>query len=233
MVALDPGFRAGDEFLRDEFKASVAQLRPQATQNVDVLRTKRLAQSEAVVPAIEPGQRLDDQRKTQTEIGGFEDRRIETPGRRHRQAVAFGQHLEARLVEKILDQGRIGNDETECRRQAFAEPRDEEDLAVLFIEEHRRFGLRLGESDERVDQAFGVVRIVIPDEARLRVARIERRNPRPADDGARNARQRQRPQQIHIAHDASQRRGRDGFLRDERFVLIRPRWSPVRQGTDC
>jgi hypothetical protein len=122
MIVLDSGLRARDEFLRQERKSCRAQLRPQRAQRLDVLSAQRLAQSERIVPAIEPGQRLDDEREGKADLGRLNGRGVEAARRRHLQAVTVRQILEARLVQ-IFDQRRIGDDEAERLRQALTMPR--------------------------------------------------------------------------------------------------------------
>ena len=103
MIAFDPVFRAGDEFLRQQLELDAAQLRPQAPQRFGVFDVDGLPQSESCVPGLKPGQRLDDQRERKAKIGGLSGRGVETPSRRHRETVALRQELKASFVQQILD----------------------------------------------------------------------------------------------------------------------------------
>ncbi len=169
------------------------QLRPERQQRVGIFGQQRLVPAEAVVPAIEPGQRLDDQRKAQSELCRFDGVRVEAARRRNRETVPLRKCLEACLVEEIFNQICFGGDETERLGQALAMARDQKRLRVLLIEQHRRLRLRGAEREKAIDEPFAAVAIVVPDEACAGIARIQRRHARAADHGAGDPRQRQRP----------------------------------------
>jgi hypothetical protein len=103
---------------------------------------------------------------------------------------------------------RFGSHEAERLRQALAEARDDEELRILLIEKHRLLRLCAGERYERLDQPGGICREIVPAQTIARGTRIERRNARPRRHRAGNAGEAERPQQIHIAHDAGERRPR-------------------------
>src|SRR5205823_21369 len=118
VIALDPAFGPVHEFLRQKLQAERAELRPQRAQRLEVFGQKRLAQSDSVVPAIELGQRLDDERKAKPKLGRLDLRRIEAAGGRDRKRVPLGQALEARLVEQVFHERGFGDDKAECLGEA-------------------------------------------------------------------------------------------------------------------
>ena len=112
MIAFDLRFGAGNEFAAPEHRRRLRAIA--ATMPAMHRRSfsfERLAQAENVVPALQAGQRLDDDGKGKLEIVGLDSDGMKLVRRRHRQAVTPRQVLEPRLVEQIFDQGRIGDDE--------------------------------------------------------------------------------------------------------------------------
>ncbi|MDQ3888994.1 MAG: hypothetical protein M3312_00370 [Actinomycetota bacterium] len=63
-----------------------------------------------------------------------------------------GEVGKARFVDDVLDQVCVGDDEAEPAGQALALSRDEEQLAVLLVEEHGRLGAGLGEPQQPPDE---------------------------------------------------------------------------------
>jgi hypothetical protein len=100
VIALDPAFGPMDEFLGQKLEAKRAQLRPERAQRLEIFGAKRLARSESVVPAIEPGQRLEDEWKSKPKMGRLDLRRIEAAGGRNWKFVSRSQCLEARLSSR-------------------------------------------------------------------------------------------------------------------------------------
>ena len=163
MIAFNAAFRAGDEFLSQQIKANFAQLRPQASQRFGVFDVKGLAQSERVVPAFEPRQRLDDEREGEAEIGGSSaagsKRRPACTGK----SVAFREDLEACLVEQILDQRFVGNDEPKRLRQTLTMARDQEHLCIFFVKQNRGLGLGLAEVHQGIDESLAIFGVISPN----------------------------------------------------------------------
>ncbi len=151
VIAFDLRFGAGDQLLRQKIDAGIEQLRPQCPQRIDVLHFKRLAQSKNVVPALQAGQRLDDDGKGKVEMVGLDGDGMKLARWRHRQAVALRQVLEPRLVEQVFDQRRVGDDEAKRFCQPFAMARNQQKLRVFFIEQHRLFALGAGEAFKRIE----------------------------------------------------------------------------------
>ena len=116
-----------------------------ARSDLGVSRVERFAQAEGVAPALEPGQRLDDNGEAQVKIARLDSDRMELPRCRYRKAETFRQCRKSRLVDHVIDQCRIGNDEAERLGEPLAHARDKDKLRILLIEQDRPLALRLAE----------------------------------------------------------------------------------------
>ena len=112
------------------------------------------------------------------------------------------ERLKAALIHQVLDQLGGGHDEAEVAAQALPEAGHEQQLPILFVEEHRGRGLRGAEALERFEQRLRPVPGIGPIEHHAGEARIAGRLTRRSRDGARDARDTQRTEQVRVAEYA-------------------------------
>jgi len=211
VVALNVRFRAGHQLLSEHGHICRHDARPQLLQRLEALDQHSLARTAERGPAVRAaGERLDHDRERDVELRrGREPGEVELPrhGHGHGQVQPPRQGLESALVDQVFHHRGVADREPERRPQSLAVAGDEQQVAVLLVEQHRRLGLPRREPHQRVDLLVGVLPRVDPGECGAGEAREAGRGPGAGHDHAGNPCQAQRPQQVHVAHDAGERSG--------------------------
>ncbi len=205
MVAFNPCLRTRDQLLKQHRDAGDCQARPQRDERHRRLDSQRLGPSGNRVPSLAAAHpRLERHRVPEVE-GHRVGARVERPRRRHGQVEPLRQDLKPAFVDEGFHQCGVWHDEAEVALEALAVARDEQQVTILRVEQHRGLRLRGPEALEQPQEQGRLLPRIGPIQHHPGEARVARRHPRCRRNCAADTSEAERAEQVDIAQHARER----------------------------